>query len=37
MKSALIVIDVQQSFQQRPYWREDGVAGFVSRVQQLNV
>jgi nicotinamidase-related amidase len=35
MKSALIVIDVQQSFQQRPYWREDGVATFISRVQQL--
>jgi len=35
MKSALIVIDSQQSFQQRPYWREDGVTGFVNRVQQL--
>ena len=35
MKSALIVIDVQQSFQQRPYWQEEGVSTFVSRVQEL--
>jgi nicotinamidase-related amidase len=35
MKSALIVIDVQQSFQHRPYWRDDDVATFISRVQQL--
>jgi len=35
MKSALIVIDVQQSFQHRPYWRTDGVSAFLSRIQQL--
>jgi nicotinamidase-related amidase len=35
MKTALIVIDVQQSFEHRPYWREDGVSGFVSRLQKL--
>ena len=35
MKTALLVIDVQQSFQQRPYWREDDVRPFVSKVQQL--
>jgi nicotinamidase-related amidase len=35
MKSALIVVDVQQSFEQRPYWRADGVDAFVAHVQQL--
>jgi nicotinamidase-related amidase len=35
MKSALIVIDVQQSFEHRPYWQTDGVKTFVSRLQQL--
>ena len=35
MKTALLVIDVQQSFQQRHYWREDDVRPFMSRVQQL--
>jgi len=35
MKSALIVIDVQQSFQHRPYWRSDGVGAFLKRIQQL--
>ena len=35
MKTALIVIDVQQSFEHRPYWRPEGVADFVSRLQQL--
>lgn len=35
MKSALIVVDVQQSFEQRPYWRADGVEAFVARVQKL--
>lgn len=35
MKSALLVIDVQQSFRHRPYWREDGVAAFVSSLQRL--
>jgi nicotinamidase-related amidase len=35
MKTALLVIDVQQSFQQRPYWREEDARPFLSRVQQL--
>lgn len=35
MKTALLVIDVQQSFQQRPYWREDDVRPFLARVQSL--
>ena len=35
MKTALLVIDVQQSFQQRPYWREDDVRPFLSHVQKL--
>jgi nicotinamidase-related amidase len=35
MKSALIVVDVQQSFEHRPYWQADGVAGFVNRLQQI--
>jgi len=35
MKSALLVIDVQQSFRQRPYWRPDDAAIFVERLQGL--
>ena len=35
MKTALLVIDVQQSFQQRPYWREDDVRPFLGHVQKL--
>ncbi|MEJ0036765.1 MAG: isochorismatase family protein [Gammaproteobacteria bacterium] len=35
MKTALIVIDVQQSFQHRPYWREDDVKPFLTRIQTL--
>lgn len=35
MKSALIVIDVQQSFTRRPYWREEELPRFVDRVQGL--
>jgi nicotinamidase-related amidase len=35
MKSALLVIDVQQSFQHRPYWRENDVRPFLGKVQQL--
>ncbi|HEY1283531.1 MAG TPA: isochorismatase family protein [Steroidobacteraceae bacterium] len=35
MKSALIVIDVQQSFLHRPYWRSDGASAFLNRIQQL--
>ncbi|HKU12973.1 MAG TPA: isochorismatase family protein [Steroidobacteraceae bacterium] len=35
MKSALIVVDVQQSFQQRPYWAETDAPRFVERLQAL--
>src|ERR1700741_823283 len=35
MKSALIVVDAQQSFSRRPYWREDDVPAFVRQVQGL--
>jgi len=35
MKTALIVVDVQQSFEHRPYWQPDGVGAFVNRLQQL--
>ena len=35
MKTALLVIDVQQSFQQRPYWRDHDVEPFLNRVQNL--
>lgn len=35
MKSALLVIDVQKSFTQRSYWREEGVASFLNRTQTL--
>jgi nicotinamidase-related amidase len=35
MKSALLVIDVQQSFRQRPYWSETDAAGFFERLQGL--
>ncbi|MEP7242362.1 MAG: isochorismatase family protein [Gammaproteobacteria bacterium] len=35
MKSALIVVDVQQSFQQRPYWHDEDVAPFMSQIQKL--
>jgi nicotinamidase-related amidase len=35
MSSALIVIDVQQSFQQRPYWREDDLPAFLANLQAL--
>jgi len=35
MKTALLVIDVQQSFQQRPYWRDDDVKPFLTHVQKL--
>src|SRR5689334_14488700 len=35
MKSALLVIDVQQSFRQRPYWRPDDAAAFVEKLQGL--
>jgi nicotinamidase-related amidase len=35
VKTALLVVDVQQSFQQRPYWREDDVRPFLGHVQKL--
>jgi len=35
MQSALIVIDVQQSFMQRPYWRDDELPAFLQRTQAL--
>ena len=35
MKSALLVIDVQQSFRQRPYWRSDDTGVFLERLQGL--
>lgn len=33
--TALIVIDVQESFRHRPYFHEDGVATFIERQQAL--
>ena len=33
--AALIVIDVQESFRQRPYYREEGVPAFAERLQRL--
>jgi nicotinamidase-related amidase len=33
--AALIVIDVQESFRHRPYWRDAGVADFILRQQAL--
>ncbi len=35
MKQALIVIDVQDSFKQRPYWDETEVPAFLGNVQRL--
>ncbi|GFE86348.1 cysteine hydrolase family protein [Steroidobacter agaridevorans] len=35
MKSALLVIDVQQSFTRRPYWDEAELPGFIQNLQQL--
>jgi nicotinamidase-related amidase len=35
MKSALIVIDVQQSFTHRPYWSDAGVPAFKQKLQAL--
>ncbi|MBB3455349.1 nicotinamidase-related amidase [Rhizobium sp. BK313] len=32
---ALLVIDVQESFRQRPYWRTDDLPDFVDRLQVL--
>jgi nicotinamidase-related amidase len=33
--TALIVIDVQESFRHRPYWRDDDTAAFVGNLQKL--
>src|SRR5262245_45508974 len=35
MKSALIVIDVQQSFEHRPYFQPEGFAAFIERLQRV--
>jgi nicotinamidase-related amidase len=35
MKSALIVVDAQQSFLQRPYWSETDSPRFIERLQML--
>ena len=35
MKSALIVVDVQQSFVKRPYWSETDSPRFLERLQML--
>jgi nicotinamidase-related amidase len=35
MKSALIVVDVQQSFTRRPYWSEQDLPRFIDRLQIL--
>ena len=34
-KTALPVIDVQESFQHRPYWSNDDLPGFLERLQDL--
>jgi nicotinamidase-related amidase len=33
--TALLVIDVQESFRHRPYWRDSDVASFVAQLQSL--
>ncbi|MBW8302015.1 MAG: isochorismatase family protein, partial [Hydrogenophaga sp.] len=33
--TALLVIDVQESFRHRPYWRDEDVVDFLSRQQAL--
>jgi nicotinamidase-related amidase len=35
MKQALIVVDVQESFRQRPYWRGNELPAFLKNVQRL--
>ena len=35
MKQALIVVDVQESFRRRPYFREQDLPGFLRNVQSL--
>lgn len=34
-RTALLVIDAQESFRYRPYWREDGLASYLERQQAL--
>ena len=34
-KTALPVVDVQESFQHRPYWSNDDLPGFLERLQDL--
>lgn len=33
--TALLVIDVQQSFRQRPYWSEDEAPAFFANLQRV--
>ena len=33
--TALVVVDVQESFRHRPYWRPDDVPAFLAKLQQL--
>jgi nicotinamidase-related amidase len=35
MQTALLLIDVQQSFRARPYWQDTGAAAFLDRVNAL--
>ncbi len=35
MKTALLVIDVQESFRHRPYWQDGEAATFIARTQDL--
>lgn len=35
MTTALLLIDVQQSFKHRPYWSESGLAGFLAATNAL--
>ena len=35
MKQALIVVDVQESFRKRPYWKGDDLPAFLKNVQSL--
>jgi nicotinamidase-related amidase len=34
-ETALLVVDAQESFRHRPYWRDDGVLAFSERLQAL--
>ncbi len=34
--SALLIIDVQQSFQHRPFWQEDDLPAFQQALTRLN-